>query len=97
MTDKLWYFNVVGSAGLDRLLTVFLYASKRYAIRHFVIDSLTCGLMSTRWGWWAGGWICTRWQMRHGVAFVCQNRSPTCPGLGTGMASGWALRFLLTL
>ena len=62
MTDKLWYFNVVGSAGLDRLLTVFLYASKRYAIRHFVIDSLTCGLMSTRWGWWAGGWICTRWQ-----------------------------------
>lgn len=40
MTDKLWYFNVVGSAGLDRLLTVFLYASKRYAIRHFVIDSL---------------------------------------------------------
>ena len=48
MTDKLWYFNVVGSAGLDRLLTVFLYASKRYAIRHFVIDSLTCGLMSTR-------------------------------------------------
>lgn len=38
--DKLWLFNVVGSAGLDRLLTVFLYANKRYGVRHFVIDSL---------------------------------------------------------
>lgn len=38
--DKLWFFNVVGSAGIDRLLTVFLYGSKRYGMRHFVIDSL---------------------------------------------------------
>lgn len=38
--DRIWLFNVVGSAGLDRLLSVFLYASKRYGIRHFVIDSL---------------------------------------------------------
>lgn len=40
MHDRLWYFNVVGSAGLDRLLSVFLYASKRYGVTHFVIDSL---------------------------------------------------------
>lgn len=40
MTDKFWLFNVVGSAGLDRLLQVFLYANKRYGVRHFVIDSL---------------------------------------------------------
>ena len=45
-----------------------------------------------------GGWLdLCRPQMRHGVAFVCQNRSPTFPGLGTGMASGCALRFLFTL
>lgn len=40
MQDKLWLFNVVGSATIDRLLQVFLYASKRYGSRHFVIDSL---------------------------------------------------------
>lgn len=40
LTDKLWLFNVVGSAAIDRLLEVFLYANKRYGIRHFVIDSL---------------------------------------------------------
>ena len=40
MTDRLWLFNVVGSASIDRLLQVFLYASKRYGCRHFVIDSL---------------------------------------------------------
>jgi len=38
--DKMWLFNVVGSASIERLLTVFLYASKRYGTRHFVIDSL---------------------------------------------------------
>lgn len=38
--DKLWLFNVVGSAGIDKLLSVFLYGSKRYGMRHFVIDSL---------------------------------------------------------
>ena len=40
LRDKLWLFNVVGSAAIDRLLTVFLYGSKRYGMRHFVIDSL---------------------------------------------------------
>ena len=38
--DRMWIFNVVGSATIDRLLEVFLYANKRYGIRHFVIDSL---------------------------------------------------------
>jgi len=40
MTDKMWFFNVVGSSGIDRLLQVFLYANKRYGMHHFVIDSL---------------------------------------------------------
>lgn len=40
LTDKLWLFNLVGSATIDRLLQVFLYANKRYGNRHFVIDSL---------------------------------------------------------
>jgi len=40
LLDKAWIFNVVGSAALDRLLQVFLYANKRYGARHFVIDSL---------------------------------------------------------
>lgn len=40
LNDKLWLFNVVGSAGIERLLQVFLYANKRYGTRHFVIDSL---------------------------------------------------------
>ena len=45
-----------------------------------------------------GGWLDLYPLARMGlVPFVCQNRSPTCPGLGTGMASGWALRFLFTL
>ena len=38
--DKMWMFNVVGSATIDRLLSVFMYASRRYGISHFVIDSL---------------------------------------------------------
>ena len=45
-----------------------------------------------------GGWLDLYPLARMGlVPFVCQNRSPTCPGLGTGMASGCALRFLFTL
>ena len=38
--DRMWVFNVTGSAKIDRLIEVFGYASKRYGIRHFVIDSL---------------------------------------------------------
>lgn len=40
LRDRMWLFNVQGSAELDRLLAVFLYASRRYGVRQFVIDSL---------------------------------------------------------
>lgn len=40
LQDRAWLFNVMGSATIARLLEVFAYASRRYAIRHFVIDSL---------------------------------------------------------
>lgn len=38
--ERMWLFNVQGSAAIDRLLEVFAYASRRYGIGHFVIDSL---------------------------------------------------------
>jgi len=38
--DRMWLFNVLGSATIARLLEVFGYAARRYGIRHFVIDSL---------------------------------------------------------
>lgn len=38
--DRMWLFNVVGNAKLDRLLEVFAYGAKRYGITQFVIDSL---------------------------------------------------------
>lgn len=40
LRDRMWLFNLVGTASIDRLLTVFGYAFKRYGIRHCVIDSL---------------------------------------------------------
>lgn len=40
LSDRMWLFNVQGSATIARLLEVFAYASRRYAVRHFVIDSL---------------------------------------------------------
>ena len=38
--DKLWLFDLVGTAKSKRLLEVFLYARQRYGIDVFVIDSL---------------------------------------------------------
>lgn len=38
--DRMWLFNVIGTAAISRLLEVFRYGAKRYGIRHFVIDSL---------------------------------------------------------
>lgn len=38
--DKLWLFDLVGTAKSERLLDVFLYARQRYGIDVFVIDSL---------------------------------------------------------
>jgi twinkle protein len=40
LRDRMWLFNVVGTATIDRLAEVFKYAAKRYGITHFVIDSL---------------------------------------------------------
>ena len=40
LRDRMWLFNVVGSATIDRLVEVFRYAAKRYGIEQFVIDSL---------------------------------------------------------
>lgn len=38
-SNKLWLFDLVGTAKAKRLLEVFLYARKRYGINVFVIDS----------------------------------------------------------
>lgn len=38
--NKLWLFDLVGTAKSERLLDVFLYARQRYGIDVFVIDSL---------------------------------------------------------
>ncbi len=38
--ERMWLFNEVGTAKLERLLEVFTYGAKRYGITHFVIDSL---------------------------------------------------------
>lgn len=44
-SDKLWLFDLVGTAKADRLLEVFLYARQRYGIDVFVIDSfMKCGI-----------------------------------------------------
>lgn len=43
--DKLWLFDLVGTAKTDRLLDVFLYARQRYGVDVFVIDSfMKCGI-----------------------------------------------------
>ncbi len=44
-SDKLWLFDLVGTAKSDRLLEVFLYARQRYGIDVFIIDSfMKCGI-----------------------------------------------------
>lgn len=40
LRNRMWIFNVVGTASIDRLLEVFRYGAKRYGIEQFVIDSL---------------------------------------------------------
>lgn len=43
--DKLWLFDLLGTAKVDRMLEVFGYAARRYEIRQFVVDSIAkCGL-----------------------------------------------------
>lgn len=44
-TDKLWLFDVHGTAKAQKLFEVFLYARRKYGVDHFVVDSLSkCGL-----------------------------------------------------
>ena len=38
--DKLWLFDLIGTAKAKRLLEVFLYARQRYGVDVFIIDSL---------------------------------------------------------
>ena len=43
-TDRLWVFDVVGTASVPNMLDVFEYGRRRYDIRFFVIDNLAkCG------------------------------------------------------
>jgi twinkle protein len=45
LDDKLWLFAVTGTAKADRMMEVFAYAHKRYAVDLFVVDSLSkCGI-----------------------------------------------------
>lgn len=45
LADKLWLFDLLGTAKTDRMMDVFAYAVRRYGIRQFVVDSLAkCGL-----------------------------------------------------
>lgn len=45
LAGKLWLFDLVGTAKVDRLLEVFAYARARYGVTQFVVDSLAkCGI-----------------------------------------------------
>lgn len=47
LDGKLWIFDLLGTATIDRLLEVFRYAYRRYGVQQFVIDSLLkCGIDS---------------------------------------------------
>ena len=44
VSDRLWVFDVQGTARAERILEVFEYAFRRYGVTHFLIDSLAkCG------------------------------------------------------
>lgn len=44
LADRLWIFDVQGTAKAERVLEVFEYALKRYGVKNFVVDSLAkCG------------------------------------------------------
>lgn len=43
--DKLWVFNIVGTAKIDRLLSTFEYAFHKYGVKFFIIDNFSkCGI-----------------------------------------------------
>jgi len=44
LDDRLWVFDLTGTAKTDRMLEVFRYARRRYGVRVFLIDNLAkCG------------------------------------------------------
>lgn len=45
ISEKIYLFDVLGTANIDELLEVFSYAAKRYGVKVFVIDSMMkCGI-----------------------------------------------------
>jgi twinkle protein len=45
LAEKIWLFDLLGTAKVERMLEVFAYAVRRYQVGHFVVDSLAkCGL-----------------------------------------------------
>jgi len=45
LADKLFVYDRLGSANIETMMQVFLYARKRYGVRYFIIDSLAkCGI-----------------------------------------------------
>lgn len=44
LNDRLWVFDLTGTAKTDRMMEVFRYARRRYGVRVFLIDNLAkCG------------------------------------------------------
>ena len=45
LDERSWFFNVIGTAKIERMMRVFEYAARRYKIKNFIVDSLSkCGL-----------------------------------------------------
>lgn len=45
LNERSWFFNVIGTAKIERMMRVFEYAARRYKIKNFIVDSLSkCGL-----------------------------------------------------
>ena len=45
LENRIWLFEVYGTAKASRIIEVFTYARKRYGVTHFIVDSLAkCGL-----------------------------------------------------
>lgn len=66
---KLWIFDLVGKAKVERLFEVFEYARQRYGITQFVIDSLMrCGIAKDDYnGQSEMGDMCAEFSTSHNV------------------------------
>lgn len=42
LNNKLWVFDLVGQARIDRVIEVFTYVRQRFGASQFVLDSMTC-------------------------------------------------------